>query len=192
VALIEGRSAGAVALFKKAKNVRDDADARLLIGKQMAAANELDGAMAEYEAALKNPKIEPSTKSELHRCTAQVYMNRGARGKAREELKFAQDVDDEHRNYAGLAQTHRLIGELFEPRADRKNAALTAYNLAAENYERADMLPEAEVVRRKLSRLKGDGVKTRDAWWARLLVRWAQFLLRRVERHRVRVQRREE
>ena len=42
VALVEGRTAAAVLLFRAAKNLREDADAHLLIGKQMAAAGAFD------------------------------------------------------------------------------------------------------------------------------------------------------
>jgi hypothetical protein len=52
VALVERRTAAAVLLFRAAKNLREDADARLLIGKRMAGAGALDAAMVEYDAVL--------------------------------------------------------------------------------------------------------------------------------------------
>jgi tetratricopeptide (TPR) repeat protein len=71
VALVEKRNAAAVALFKKVKNIREDEDAHVLIGKQLFAAKQWDGAMAEYEAALNSPNIDskPSTKSEAWKST---------------------------------------------------------------------------------------------------------------------------
>jgi hypothetical protein len=84
VALVEGRTAAAVLLFRAANNIREDADVRLLIGKQMAAAGALDGAMIEYQAVLDFPDThtKPSTKSEAYRCIAEVHLKRGPRGRA--------------------------------------------------------------------------------------------------------------
>jgi tetratricopeptide (TPR) repeat protein len=126
VALYEKRNAAAVALFKKAKNVREDEEAHVLIGRQLFAANQLDGAMAEYETARNSLTIDskPATKAMAHRGVAEVYMKRGNRVKARQELDAAYELDDENQNHAGLARTHELIGDLHRPRTDRIGAAL--------------------------------------------------------------------
>src|SRR5262245_33173885 len=52
VALVEGRTAAAVLLFRSAKTLRDDVDAHLLIGKQMAAAGAFDAARTEFQVIL--------------------------------------------------------------------------------------------------------------------------------------------
>jgi tetratricopeptide (TPR) repeat protein len=188
VALFEGRSAAAVMLFRTAKNLREDADARLLIGKQMSGAGALDGAMIEYKAVLGASEAEapPSTRSEAHRCIAEVYVKRGLRGKARTSLGDAQRIDQEQQDYTGLARTLELIGDLYRPRADVRNAALNAYTKSAENYDRADLPAQARSVRGKYARLNSGGIDKPGGWWTRTLERCARWILRQVEKRRVR------
>jgi hypothetical protein len=112
-------------------------------------------------------------------------MKRRARVRARQELRFAQTLDEEHQNYAGLARTHELIGDLHRPRADRRNAALTEYGLSAQNYVLADLQREARAVRQKINELMGDG-GIADGVWTRSLDRGARWFLRLAEKQRVR------
>jgi hypothetical protein len=53
VALVERRTAAAVLLFQAAKSLREDMDAHLLIGQQMAAAGAFGGARSEYQVVLR-------------------------------------------------------------------------------------------------------------------------------------------
>jgi hypothetical protein len=192
VALVEKRTAAAVLLFRAAKNLREDADARLLIGNQMAFAGALEGAMIEYAAVLDaaDTDANPSTKSEAHRSIADVYARRGFPGKARQSLGEAERIDRNHQNYAGLARTRELIGDLHAPNPNRGAAALGAYNDAATNYELANMPVQARAVRRKLNRLTGGEVDIPDDWRTRQMERHALWLLRQVARRRVRARRR--
>ena len=190
IAQIEGRNAAAIASFKKAKNIRDDADAHLMIGLQLVAADDLDGAMAEFETALLSPNLnnKPTTKSEVRRSMALVFIKRRARGSAREQLGFAQEIDDAHRNYLGLARTHEMIGDLHAPRANRRGAAKLEYEAAIKNYKQLSLTAAACAVRKKLDQLNGQEPPTRDTWWVRTLDSAASALLRRAEKHRVRAQ----
>jgi hypothetical protein len=186
VALYEKRNAAAVALFKKAKKVREDEDARVLIGNQLFAANQLDGAMAEYEIALGSESIDskPAIKAKAHRGIAEVYTRRGNRVKARQELDAAYELDDENQDHAGLALTHEMIGDLHRPRTDRLGAALKQYGLAAQNYDLAAMHAEARTVRKKIAELNDAGAA--DGLLTRTLDRGAQWLVKTVEKRRAR------
>jgi len=184
VAVVERRTAAAVLLFRAANSIREDADVRLLIGKQMAAVGALDGAMIEFEAVLNFPAgAKPSTKSEAYRCIAEVHLKRGPRGRALPFLRVAQRIDREHQNYAGLARTHELVGDLYEPRRDRQGAALAGYARSAENYDLANMPAQARAVSEKFDRLSRGGIP--DGWWTRRLEQYARWILRQVERRRV-------
>jgi tetratricopeptide (TPR) repeat protein len=188
VALTERRNSAAVALFKKAKNLRDDPDAHVLIGKQLAATDDPDGAMVEYDAALAFREIAdmPFARSEAHRCRAEVFIGRGALVRARQELDAAKAIDDPIRNYAGLGRTQELIGDIWSPRKDRKRAAMRGYARAATNYDRAGLPAQAREARRKFSRIKFGSLEIRDGWLTRAKERCAHWLLRQVEQQRAR------
>ena len=184
VALVEGRTAAAVLLFRAARNLREDAEARLLIGKQMAGAGALDAAMLEFSAVLMAAEAKPSTKSETHRAISLVHLRRNNRGLARQSLGRAENIDYAQQDFAGLGRTQELIGDLYKPRTAVRRAALEAFNSSAENYERAQLPAKARAVRRKFTRLK-NGIETDDGWWTLALERCARWLLRQVEKQRV-------
>jgi hypothetical protein len=96
-----------VLLFRAAKNLREDADARLLIGKRMAGAGALDAAMVEYDAVLIAAEAKPSAKSKTHRAIADIYLRRNRRGLARQALGRAEEIDHEQQDFAGLGAAHR-------------------------------------------------------------------------------------
>ena len=185
VALVEGRTAGAVLLFRAARSLREDADVRVLIGQQMAGAGAFDSAMREYEAVLASEDAKPSTKSEAHRSRADVHTRRNRRGLARQALGHAEEIDDEQENFAGLARTQEMIGDLYRPRPAVRKAALEAYEKSAENYDRAQLHAKARAVRRKLARLT-HGIDTDDGWWTRTLESCARWILRQIEKRRAR------
>lgn len=188
VALVEERTAAAVLLFRAAKSLREDADAHLLIGKQMAAAGAFDGAMMEYEAvlAISDTDANSSTKAEAHRSIAEVHIARGSPGRARTSLGDAARIDQQHQDYVGLARTHELIGDLYQPKPNRRGAALAGYTRSAKNYELANLPMQARLVRRKLERLSRGEVGIPDRWWTQSLERYARWLLRLAEKQRVR------
>ena len=62
IALLEGRSAAAVSSFKRATRLKDDPDARLLVGQQLALPDP-EGALQEYRAALTHTSIDTDRKS---------------------------------------------------------------------------------------------------------------------------------
>ena len=188
VALVEKRTAAAVLLFRAARNLREDADARLLIGKQMSGAGALEGAMSEYNAVLKAEGTQAPTKSEAHRYIAEIHVTSGRRGFARQSLGEAEAIDRELQNFAGLARTYELIGDLHKHRADRRNAALDYYAQSAENYDRADMPVQARDVRRKVARLRSGGIDVVEEWWTHALERCGRWILRQVEKRRAREQ----
>ncbi len=188
VALVEGRTAAAVLLFRAAKNLREDADARLLIGKQMAAAGAFDAARSEYEAVLEAADTDgnAAAKAEAHRAISDIHAKEGYPGRARASLGDAERMDRLHQNHAGLARTHELIGDLYEPNPNRQTAALSRYSDAADNYDVADMPEKARAVRRKHDRLSAGEVGVPDGWWNRTLEHYARWLLRQVEKRRAR------
>ena len=178
VALVEGRTAAAVLLFRAAKNLREDADAHLLIGKQMAAAGAFDTAMTEYRTVLNAADSDGNTrtKSEAHRATADIHVRQGYPGRARTSLGEAERIDRLHENYAGLARTHELIGDLYAPKARYRAAALRRYSDAADDYELADLPVKARAVRRKHDRLDAGEAGVPDGWWTRALERCARWI----------------
>jgi hypothetical protein len=188
VALVEGRTAAAVLLFRSAKSLREDMDARLLIGKQMAAAGAFDAARIEYRAILNADDTDgnAATKAEAHRAMADVHAKEGYPGRARNSLGEAEHIDRLHQNHAGLARTHELIGDLFRPNPNRRKAALDRYSEAADNYDLADMPEKARAVRRKHDRLSSGEVGVPDGWWTRTLERYGRWILRQVEKRRAR------
>src|SRR5262249_6909492 len=130
VALVEGRTAAAVLLFRSAKTLRDDVDAHLLIGKQMAAAGAFDAARTEFQVILGAADTDrnAATKAEAHRAIANIHALEGYPGRARTSLGEAERLDRLHQNYVGLARTHELIGDLYGPNPNRRAAALSQYN----------------------------------------------------------------
>ena len=149
VALVERRTAAAVLLFRAAKGLREDMDARLLIGRQLAAAGAFGAASTEYQVILDadDTASNAATKAEAHRAMADIHAREGYPGKARTSLGEAERIDTAHQNYAGLAQTHELIGDLYEPNPNRRGAALSRYGDAADNFDLADMPDKARAVR---------------------------------------------
>jgi hypothetical protein len=184
VALVERRTAAAVLLFRAAKSLRDDMDARLLIGQQMAAAGAFGAARGEYQVVVdaEDTDSNATTKSETHRAMADIHSKEGYPGRARTSLGEAERIDTAHQNYAGLARTHKLIGDLYAPNPNRKTAALTRYDNAAENYDLANMPDKARAVRRKRDRLDSGEASMPDGWWTRTLERSAGWLLRQAEK----------
>jgi tetratricopeptide (TPR) repeat protein len=184
IALIEGRNVAAIIYFKKAMSIEEDADACLLIGRQLAEAKDMEGALVEYKRGLAlSPS--PATHSDIRRAIAETYMSQGHRVWARKQLNEAEGIDDAHRNYAGLGRTHELIGDLHTYRLDRLNAAKGAYGQAAENFSKADLQREHRRVLRKITDLESSP-KLNDSWWVNFLNSISQKLVRRVERLRAR------
>jgi hypothetical protein len=194
VALVEGRTAAAVLLFRTAKSLRDDMDARLLIGQQMAVAGAFGAARGEYQVVLDAEVTDgnAATKSEAHRAMADIHWREGHPGRARASLAEAERIDTAHQNYAGLARTHELVGDLYAPNPNRRAAALTRYDNAAENYDLANMPEKARAVRRKRDRLDSGQAAMPDGWWTRTLERSAGWLLRQAEKRRARARMRAE
>jgi tetratricopeptide (TPR) repeat protein len=192
--VLEDRPVAAVSSFKKAKRLQEDPDARLLIGKQLAIAEDFPGAEAEYQAALADPSIgdKPATKPEAHRSMAEIYMQRNRPGLARGQLALALELDGPLRDYLGLAKTEELLGDLYAPRPLNRNAAEQAYEDAIENFTRAGDAQRARNVRGKLRKLRAEAEPIRDGWLTRLLDRCAQALVKAVERRRGRPGRKED
>jgi hypothetical protein len=188
VALVERRTAAAVLLFRSATSLRDDMDARLLIGQQMAAAGAFGSARTEYQVILDADDTDgnAATKAEAHRAISDIHAREGYPGRARTSLGDAERIDTAHQNYAGLARTHDLVGDLYAPNPNRKTAALTRYDSAAENYDLANMPDKARAVRRKRDRLDSGQTVLPDGWWTRTLERSAGWLLRQAEKRRAR------
>jgi tetratricopeptide (TPR) repeat protein len=185
IAVLEGRSVAAVAAFRTAKCLKDDPDARLLIGQQMAAAGDLDGALTEYRSAIGDRSMQPATKAETFRAIAQVQLQRGLSGRARTQLELARELDEPLRDYLGLGKTNELLGDLWEPRERNRNAAQRAYQEAVKNFEQANEQRGARRVRRKLRKLEGVA-GDEDGFGARALDRVARLLLKAVEQLRAR------
>lgn len=194
IAVLEGRPVSAVSAFKKATRLKDDPDARLLIGKQLAVASDLDGALQEYRTALADESVQtkPATRAELHRSVAYVLMRQQFFGLARRELAAAKAIDEPSRNYAGMGRTEELLGDLYARKPRTRAAAENAYATAISNFELANDDRGAARVRRKRSRLTGQLPPLPDGWITRSLNRLALILLRTVERLRVRRQTQED
>jgi tetratricopeptide (TPR) repeat protein len=194
IAVLEGRPAAGISSFRKATRLQDDADARLLIGKQLAVADDLDGALTEYRAALGHPSIEgkPVTKAEAYRSIAEVFMKRNRPGLARQQLAHAQALEEPLRDYLGLGKTHALLGDLYASNPDRRNAALQAYTAAVANFERANDARRALQVKWKLRTLNREGEPAADGWLTRAMERCAQALVKAIERRRDRARKRED
>lgn len=188
VALVEGRSAAAVMLFDTAKNLKDDADARLLIGRQMFIAGSLEQAKREFEQVLGSAGIEakPSTHAEAHRYLAEVQMAENARVKARTSLKMAEEIESLHRLDLGLGKTRELIGDLYQSRRDRRPAARKAYADALTAFEDAEDHDLARRVRRKLRKLDGDDDDFPEPRLISLLETWGNWMLTQAARRRAR------
>ena len=109
VALVERRTAAAVLLFQAAKSIREDMDARLLIGQQMAAAGAFGAARSEYQVILDADDTDgiAVTKAKAHRAMADIHAKEGYPGRARNSLGDAERIDTAHQNHAGLARTSR-------------------------------------------------------------------------------------
>jgi tetratricopeptide (TPR) repeat protein len=194
VAVLEKRPMAAAASFRKARALKDDPDARLLIGQHLAALSDTNGALNEYRAALAHPSIneKPGTAAELHRSVAQVLIQRNARGTARTELEHAKSLDANLSDYLGLGKTHELIGDLYAPRTHNRNAAETAYHVAIENFVRADDASSARRVRHKLSSLTGMPTIQKDDGITRMLDKCGHYLLKLVDKLRSQAQRRQD
>jgi tetratricopeptide (TPR) repeat protein len=192
VAVLEGKPVAAVSAFKKAKRLKDDPDARLLIGKQLAIASDFDGALEEFRSGLADESIgaRPATKAELHRSIARILMRQNSPGRARQELTAAEQLDAPQRDYLGMAKTDEILGDLYAPRPRNRRAATQAYEASVKNFEQADDRPRAERVRRKLRKLTGESPLPRDGLLARMLNRSAHALLRIVEKLRARARKR--
>jgi hypothetical protein len=185
VALVERRTAAAVLLFHAAKSLREDMDAHLLIGQQMAAAGALGAAKSEYQVILDADDGNAATKAKAHRAVADIHAKEGYPGRARNSLGDAERIDTADQNHAGLARTHELIGDLYAPKPRYRAAALSRYSDAADTYDLADMPETASEVRRKRDRLDaGEGIP--DKWWVRTLERYARWVLRQIEKRRAR------
>jgi hypothetical protein len=187
VALVERRTAAAMLLIRAAKSLREDMDAHLLIGQQMAAAGAFGAARSEYQVILDADDTDgnAATKAKADRAMADIHAKEGYPGRARNSLGDAERVDTAHQNHAGLARTHELIGDLYAPKPRYRAAALSRYSDAADNYDLADMPETASEVRRKRDRLDaGEGVP--DKWWVRTLERYARWVLRQIEKRRAR------
>ena len=193
IAVLESRSVAAVSSFKKATRLKDDPDARLLVGKQLADPDP-EGALQEFRAALAHKSIDtkPATKAELHRSVAEIRLRQGRPGLARRELKEAQILDEPLRDYEGLGKTEELLGDLYAPRPENRNAAEQAYRAAVEHFERATDARRAQVVGRKLRKLIGQCEPPADGWLTRALEHCAKALLRIVERLRARGRKKED
>lgn len=188
VALVEGRPAAAVMLFDTAKNLKDDADARLLIGRQMLVAGGMEQAKREFEHVLASPGIEgkPATHADAHRALAEVLMEENARVKARTALGAAEAIESQHRLEFGLGKTKELIGDLFAPRKDRRAAARKAYADSKEAFERAGHPDRARQVRRKLARLDGDDEDLPEPRLISLMEIWGNWMLTQAAMRRAR------
>jgi tetratricopeptide (TPR) repeat protein len=190
VAVLEGLPVAALSSFKKATRLADDPDARLFVGRQLAGSDP-DSALKEFRAGLGQTSIEakPDTKAELHRSIAEIRLKQGRPGLARRELKAAQALDEARGDYLGLGRTEELLGDLYAPRPDNRNAAEQAYRAAIGNFQQANESGRVRVVNAKLRRLMGQSEPSPDNWCTRALDRCAQFLLRTVERRRARANR---
>jgi hypothetical protein len=193
VAVLEGLPVAALSSFRKATRLLDDPDARLFVGRQLAGSDP-DGALNEFRAGLAQTSIDakPEIKAELHRSIAEIRMKQGRPGLARRELTEAQAVDEPRRDYLGLGRTEELLGDLYAPRPDNRNAAEQAYRAAMAHFERVDESAQARAVKGKLRRLLGEGEPPSDGWSTRLLDKLAQFLVRIVETRRAQARRRED
>jgi tetratricopeptide (TPR) repeat protein len=186
IAVLEGRPVAAVSSFKKATSLQEDPDARVLIGKQLAIATDFEGALREYQAALKTVSVNssPATKAEAHRGIAEIRIKEGRPGLARQSLREAQRLDEPQRDYLGLGRTHMLFGDLYVSRASNHNTAIQAYSSAIEDFRRANDQHGEREAARKLRNLTDQGPPGIDDWATRALDRCAQAIRKIVERRR--------
>lgn len=191
VALVEGRSAAAVMLFDTAKNLKDDVDARLLIGRQMFVAGAHEQAMREYEHVLAQPDITnfPVSHAEAHRSLAEVLLARNARVRARTALGEADNIETQHQLHAGLGKTKEMIGDIHAPRRDRRRAAREAFVEAQLAFERAGMPEHVRRVKRKLAGLEGEEDDVPEPRLIPLLESWGNWMLRQAAMRRARARR---
>lgn len=189
VATLEGRPVAAVAAFKTARCLQEDPHARLLIGRSLKEANDLDGALAEYEAGLGHASIteDPSVAAELHRAIAGILLERRSFGRALRQLNRARELEEPLREYRGLGKTSEMLGDLWAPRPRYRNAAKTAYRKAIECFERAGDQRDVRRIKRKLSVLRGE--QKSDGKIVRALVWAAELMSRLAERLRARANR---
>ena len=194
IAAIEGRPSIAVSSFRKAKSLKDDPDARLMIGQQLVGFSDFDGAIAEFRGGLGHSSISerPSTAAELHRGIAKALAAKNALGRARQELGLAQALEEASGDYLGLAKTNEAIGDLFAPRSRNRRAAEAGYLAAIEDFQRAGDARSARRVRRKRRRLIGGPANEDDGFVAQIADAIGRYLLKEVERSRIRAQKRED
>lgn len=194
IAVLEGRPVSAVSSFKKATRLKDDPDARLLIGKQLAVASDFGGALGEYRTALADTSLDtrPATKAELHRSIADILARQNSPGLARRELAAAHTLDEPLRDYMGLGKTDELLGDLYAPKPRNRPAATAAYTSSIKHFEHANDRRRAELVRRKLRKLTGQPRLPPDGWFTRALCSWANALLKIVEKRRAQAKKKED
>lgn len=193
IAVAEGLSVAAVSSFKKATRLKDDPEARLLIGQQLSLASDFEGALIEFRTALTHQDIgnTPATRAELHRSIASILMKQGSPGRARQELTRAQALDEPLRDYLGLGKTNELLGDLYAPRARNRRAAEQAYEEAIKNFEHVHDTRRLRAARRKLRMLRKETQPKSDSWITRLLDRCARALMRAAEKRRAQAQMKE-
>lgn len=186
IAVLEGHAQAAVDSFRQAIGLRDDPQARLLIGQQLAIANDFDGALGEFTTALADVSLEanPRLKAELHRNMARMQMRKNSPGRARRQLSLGLQLDEAIGEYAGMGQTYLLLGELHAKSQRTHTAAKHDYGRAAHYFNVAEAPRLAHRAQVKLKTLSGGGPVARDTWLTRILDRGASYLLRKIEKRR--------
>lgn len=148
-----------------------DSDAYKLIGKQYLDTGNIPAALGEYTKIAAHAAIlgDKAMEAEAYRLQALAHSTGNRTGRAQRMLAKSQQTEPAT-NYGGLAQTQKMLGDLFI-RQGRMAAAVTAYTNSITNYAQAGDGRAAAEIQRIL-----DGIDRKDPWIVRMLERFSQFI----------------
>ena len=160
-----------------------DTDAYKLIGRQYLEAGNIPAALREYASiATRAEKVgDKATEAEAYRLQASAHLRDNRTGRARRMLVRSEKVEPST-NHQGLAETQRMLGDLFA-RQGMTAAAATAYTNSVTNYRQAGNQAVAAEVQDSLDRMG-----RKDGWATRVLERFGEIMLRLAKRLRDRGQ----
>jgi tetratricopeptide (TPR) repeat protein len=156
-----------------------DSDAYKLIGKQYLDAGNIPAALAEYgniathAAAVGDKAME----AEAYRLQAAAHSKDNRTGRAQRMLVRSEQTEPPS-NYRGLAETQRMLGDLFV-RQGRTAAAVTAYTNSITNYSHSGERSAAAEIQEILNRMG-----TIDPWLTRAVENIGHLMLRLATRLR--------
>jgi tetratricopeptide (TPR) repeat protein len=161
-----------------------DLDAYKLIGRQYLEAGNIPAALREYAsiAARAEKAGDKVMEAEAYRLQATAHLRDNRTGRARRMLARSEKIEPPS-NHQGLAETQRMLGDLFV-RQGMTAAAATAYTNSVTNYRQAGNRAVAAEVQDSLDRIGRE-----EGWAARMLEHFGQLMLRLAKRFRDRGQR---